>query len=257
MTDSAFPSISLLSHASLAGAGRAAGQAAGAWSGSAATSGSRAGALRGVRPGRPRDPAGRGGAAGARSGSPAARRRRSIPATGVSDADTLGGAAGRLGPPGVRRLCRGRPRAGGSRSGDAGGRRREAAPSPLRREPDAEALESGAQAVRRGASSSRAWWRWTACRRPTGAEVCFAGRSNVGKSTLINALTGRKALARASNTPGRTQEINFFALGADRYLVDLPGLRLRRGAEAGGRALAGAAASLPGRPRRPCAGRSC
>ena len=54
-------------------------------------------------------------------------------------------------------------------------------------------------------------------------EVCFAGRSNVGKSTLINALTGRKALARASNTPGRTQEINFFTLGDDRDLVDLPG----------------------------------
>ena len=54
-------------------------------------------------------------------------------------------------------------------------------------------------------------------------EVCFAGRSNVGKSSLINALTGRKALARASNTPGRTQEINFFTLGDLRYLVDLPG----------------------------------
>lgn len=54
-------------------------------------------------------------------------------------------------------------------------------------------------------------------------EVCFAGRSNVGKSSLINALTGRKGLARASNTPGRTQEINFFTLGASHYLVDLPG----------------------------------
>ncbi|MEL6915983.1 MAG: ribosome biogenesis GTP-binding protein YihA/YsxC [Pseudomonadota bacterium] len=53
-------------------------------------------------------------------------------------------------------------------------------------------------------------------------EVCFAGRSNVGKSSLINALTGQKGLARASNTPGRTQEINFFSL-EDRYLVDLPG----------------------------------
>jgi GTP-binding protein len=53
-------------------------------------------------------------------------------------------------------------------------------------------------------------------------EVCFAGRSNVGKSSLINAVTGRRALARASNTPGRTQEINFFT-AADRYLVDLPG----------------------------------
>lgn len=54
-------------------------------------------------------------------------------------------------------------------------------------------------------------------------EVCFAGRSNVGKSTLINALTGMKALARASNTPGRTQEINFFTAGEENYLVDLPG----------------------------------
>ena len=54
-------------------------------------------------------------------------------------------------------------------------------------------------------------------------EVCFAGRSNVGKSSLINAVTGRKALARASNTPGRTQEINFFTAGESHYLVDLPG----------------------------------
>ncbi|ATG48817.1 YihA family ribosome biogenesis GTP-binding protein [Celeribacter ethanolicus] len=54
-------------------------------------------------------------------------------------------------------------------------------------------------------------------------EVCFAGRSNVGKSSLINALTGRKALARASNTPGRTQEINFFTCADSHYLVDLPG----------------------------------
>ncbi|MEO1795479.1 MAG: ribosome biogenesis GTP-binding protein YihA/YsxC [Pseudomonadota bacterium] len=53
-------------------------------------------------------------------------------------------------------------------------------------------------------------------------EVCFAGRSNVGKSSLINALTRQKGLARASNTPGRTQEINFFSL-SDIYLVDLPG----------------------------------
>jgi len=58
---------------------------------------------------------------------------------------------------------------------------------------------------------------------PDRAEVCFAGRSNVGKSSLINALTGRKNIARASNTPGRTQEINYFTLGDDHYLVDLPG----------------------------------
>ncbi len=55
------------------------------------------------------------------------------------------------------------------------------------------------------------------------AEVAFAGRSNVGKSSLINALTGRRALARTSNTPGRTQEVNFFTLGTSHYLVDLPG----------------------------------
>ncbi|WP_420824044.1 ribosome biogenesis GTP-binding protein YihA/YsxC [Telmatospirillum siberiense] len=54
-------------------------------------------------------------------------------------------------------------------------------------------------------------------------EVAFAGRSNVGKSSLINALTGRNGLARASNTPGRTQQINFFDLGRRLMLVDLPG----------------------------------
>ena len=54
-------------------------------------------------------------------------------------------------------------------------------------------------------------------------EVCFAGRSNVGKSSLINALTGRNGLARTSNTPGRTQEINFFTCQNSHYLVDLPG----------------------------------
>lgn len=55
-------------------------------------------------------------------------------------------------------------------------------------------------------------------------EIAFAGRSNVGKSSLINALTNRKNLARTSNTPGRTQELNFFDLGEGRfYLVDLPG----------------------------------
>ena len=58
---------------------------------------------------------------------------------------------------------------------------------------------------------------------PDRIEVCFAGRSNVGKSSLINALTGRRALARASNTPGRTQEINFFTAGDSHHLVDLPG----------------------------------
>lgn len=55
------------------------------------------------------------------------------------------------------------------------------------------------------------------------SEIAFVGRSNVGKSSLLNALTGRKNLARASNTPGRTQEMNFFRLSNQAFLVDLPG----------------------------------
>ena len=55
------------------------------------------------------------------------------------------------------------------------------------------------------------------------AEVAFAGRSNVGKSSLLNALTGQNGLARASNTPGRTREINYFDLVGTMRLVDLPG----------------------------------
>jgi GTP-binding protein len=54
-------------------------------------------------------------------------------------------------------------------------------------------------------------------------EIAFAGRSNVGKSSLINALTGRRVLARTSNTPGRTRQINLFELGGRLVLVDLPG----------------------------------
>jgi GTP-binding protein len=57
----------------------------------------------------------------------------------------------------------------------------------------------------------------------THPEIAFAGRSNVGKSSLVNALTGRRTLARTSNTPGRTQQLNFFDLGGRLTLVDLPG----------------------------------
>jgi GTP-binding protein len=56
-----------------------------------------------------------------------------------------------------------------------------------------------------------------------GVEIAFAGRSNVGKSSLINALTARKALARTSRTPGRTQELIFFSAGGPLTLVDMPG----------------------------------
>ena len=57
----------------------------------------------------------------------------------------------------------------------------------------------------------------------SGAEVAFAGRSNAGKSSALNALCGQRGLARTSRTPGRTQLLNFFALDAERRLVDLPG----------------------------------
>lgn len=58
---------------------------------------------------------------------------------------------------------------------------------------------------------------------PEGIEVAFAGRSNVGKSSLINALTGQKGLARTSNTPGRTRQLNLFGAGAGVTIVDMPG----------------------------------
>jgi len=65
-------------------------------------------------------------------------------------------------------------------------------------------------------------------------EVAFAGRSNVGKSSLLNALTGQRSLARVSVTPGRTRELNFFTLGKDRalILVDMPGYGYARASKA-------------------------
>jgi GTP-binding protein len=58
---------------------------------------------------------------------------------------------------------------------------------------------------------------------PAGTEIAFAGRSNVGKSSLLNALTGRNSLARVSSEPGRTRQLNFFDLGGRLTLVDMPG----------------------------------
>lgn len=65
--------------------------------------------------------------------------------------------------------------------------------------------------------------RFDQCPADEGVEVAFAGRSNAGKSSAINRLTGQKSLARTSKTPGRTQLINFFALSEQARLVDLPG----------------------------------
>lgn len=96
-------------------------------------------------------------------------------------------------------------------------------PFPLAPEPDAASREAGRMMFAAGAEFLKGVVAMDGLPPPDRLEVCFAGRSNVGKSSLINALTGRKNLARASNTPGRTQEINFFTLGEARYLVDLPG----------------------------------
>ena len=96
-------------------------------------------------------------------------------------------------------------------------------PFPVAEEPDAQVLEQGRLLFAGDTLFVKGVVAMSGLPDPDRMEVCFAGRSNVGKSSLINALTGMKALARASNTPGRTQEINFFTAGEDHYLVDLPG----------------------------------
>ncbi|MEL7013639.1 MAG: ribosome biogenesis GTP-binding protein YihA/YsxC, partial [Pseudomonadota bacterium] len=98
-----------------------------------------------------------------------------------------------------------------------------ALPFPLSEEPDPATLEAGRKLFAGSVDFVKGVVAMSGLPDADRPEVCFAGRSNVGKSSLINALTGRKALARASNTPGRTQEINYFALADSHYLVDLPG----------------------------------
>ncbi len=98
-----------------------------------------------------------------------------------------------------------------------------ALPFPLAEDADEISLEKGRLLFARGADFVKGVVAMDGLPPADRLEICFAGRSNVGKSSLINALTTRKNLARASNTPGRTQEINFFTLGESHYVVDLPG----------------------------------
>lgn len=102
----------------------------------------------------------------------------------------------------------------------AHGREGDVSPLP---EPDADALEAGRKLFAQECTFVSGAADYAGLPPDGLPEVAFAGRSNVGKSSLINALTGRKTLARISNTPGRTRQINFFDLGGRLMLVDLPG----------------------------------
>jgi len=96
-------------------------------------------------------------------------------------------------------------------------------PAPIVAEYDAEQIEDGRLLFARPVTFMKSAVSLETLPPMGLTEVCFAGRSNVGKSTLINALTNQSGLARASNTPGRTQELNYFSAQDRLYLVDLPG----------------------------------
>ncbi|MDH3737543.1 MAG: ribosome biogenesis GTP-binding protein YihA/YsxC [Alphaproteobacteria bacterium] len=88
---------------------------------------------------------------------------------------------------------------------------------------DAQRIEFGRWLFSQPCTFLRGVARLDSLAEPDLPEVAFAGRSNCGKSSLLNALTGRRSLARTSNTPGRTQQLNFFDLGGQLWLVDMPG----------------------------------
>ena len=105
-------------------------------------------------------------------------------------------------------------------------------PFPVAQEPDSEAADKGRRLFAGQSDFLKGVVAMSGLPAADRLEVCFAGRSNVGKSSLINALTGRKGLARASNTPGRTQELNYFVPSGysgdegdlpPMALVDMPG----------------------------------
>jgi GTP-binding protein len=98
--------------------------------------------------------------------------------------------------------------------------------------PTAEAVERGRRLFAAECRFVHAAQRLDHLPPPSGPEIAFAGRSNVGKSSLLNALTGRHALARVSHTPGRTQQLNFFDLGNHLTLVDMPGYGYARAGRA-------------------------
>ena len=99
----------------------------------------------------------------------------------------------------------------------------EAAATAVATAPDPELLEDGRKLFAGEAGFIWAGTAVTALPPMATVEIAFAGRSNVGKSSLVNALTGRKTLARTSHTPGRTQQLNFFDIGGRFTLVDMPG----------------------------------